>query len=398
MKVLVTIFEELYPLSGGGSPRISNIIQAFARQGHEVCVAGGIASSDEEAKEYLGCTEIVRLKAVSRLDPNKMKKYLLAHPVNMIRLIRAVRRFKPDLIVPHNTIAGYGALLGARFSGSKPLLVLNLTDVLFEYLDDYSSGGWLRLVQRFGRKMEAAAIRGADRIITISRAMKEIILEYGTSADKIEVICDGVDLGIFKKYQSDDLRQEHASGKKTVLIFQGVIDPQDGPELLVSAAGKLCAARPETAFWIIGEGTAIPALKKMVGEAGLNDAFFFSGWLTQAEVSRYMSAGDIGLVILPDIVSARGRVTLKEFEYWACGLSVVAPRLPALEEVIEDGRTGLFYHPGDEDDLVRKIETLIDDPDLSKKMGEEGMKVVEEKYRWDYLADRFVGLCEKYRN
>jgi len=111
-----------------------------------------------------------------------------------------------------------------------------------------------------------------------------------------------------------------------------------------------------------------------------------------------MSAGDIGLVILPDIVSARGRVTLKEFEYWACGLSVVAPRLPALEEVIEDGKTGLFYQAGDEEDLVRKIETLIDDPDLSRKMGEEGLKVVEEKYRWDYLADGFVGLCEKYRN
>jgi len=397
MKVLVTIFEELYPLSGGGSPRISNIIQAFARQGHEVCVAGGIASGDEEAKEYLGCTEIVRLKTVSRLDPHKMKKYLLAHPVNMIRLIRAVRRFKPDLIVPHNTIAGYGALMGAKFSGSSPLVVLNLTDVLFEYLDNYSSGGWLSLVQKFGRKMESSAIRGSDRIITISRAMKEIILEYGTSADKIEVICDGVDLGIFKKYQSDDLRREHAAGKKTVLIFQGVIDPQDGPELLVSAAGKLCAARPETAFWIIGEGTAIPDLKKMVGEAGLNDAFFFSGWLTQAEVSRYMSAGDIGLVILPDIVSARGRVTLKEFEYWACGLSVVAPRLPALEEVIEEERTGLFYHPGDEDDLVSQIETLIDDPALSKKMGEEGLKVVEEKYRWDYLADEFVGFCEKWK-
>jgi len=398
MKVLVTIFEELYPLSGGGSPRISNIIQGFARQGHEVCVAGGIASSDEDAKKYLGCSEIVRLKAISRLDPHKMKKYLLAHPINIFRLIRAVRRFQPDLIVPHNTIAGYGALLGAKLSGSTPLIVLNLTDVLFEYLDNYSSGGWLSLVQRFGRKMEAAAIRGSDRIITISRAMKEIILEYGTSADRIEVICDGVDLGIFKKYQSADLRREHASGKDTVLIFQGVIDPQDGPELLVGAAKKLCAARPGTAFWIIGEGTAIPALKKMVSEAGLNQDFFFSGWLTQAEVSRYMSAGDIGLVILPDIVSARGRVTLKEFEYWACGLSVVAPRLPALEEVIEDGRTGLFYQPGDEDDLVKKIETLIDDRELSMKMGEEGMKLVEEKYRWDHLADEFVNLCEEYIN
>jgi glycosyltransferase involved in cell wall biosynthesis len=398
MKVLVTIFEELYPLSGGGSPRISNIIQGFARKGHEVCVAGGIGSSDREAKEYLGCSEIVRLKTVSRLDPKKMKKYLLAHPVNMERLIRAIRRFKPDLIVSHNTIAGYGALLGRRLSGRKPFLVLNLTDVLFEYLDDYSSGGWLSTVQVFGRKMEAAAIRGSDRIITISRAMKEIILEYGASAGEIDVVCDGVDLGIFRKYESGDLRAQFAPGKETVLVFQGVIDPQDGPELLVAAAKSLVSRKPGTAVWIIGEGTAIPALKARVAEEGLADAFYFSGWLTQKEVARYMSAGDIGLVILPDIVSARGRVTLKEFEYWACGLSVVAPRLPALEEVIEEGKTGLFYRPGDGDDLVSKIETLIDDRDLSRKMGEEGLKVVEEKYRWDHLADTFVELCEGYIN
>ena len=396
MKVLVTIFEELYPLSGGGSPRISNIIQAFARKGHEVCVAGGIASSDEEAKGYLGCREIVRLKTVSRLDPNKMKKYLLAHPVNMERLIRTVARFRPDLIVSHNTIAGFGALWGRKMTAGKPLLVLNLTDVLFEYLDNYSSGGWLSLVQTFGRKMEAAAIRGSDRIITISRAMKEIILEYGGSPDRIDVVCDGVDLEIFRKYESGDLRRKCAPGKETVLIFQGVIDPQDGPELLVSSAKKLVARKSGTAFWIIGEGTAIPALKEMVGREGLTDAFYFSGWLTQKEVARYMSGGDIGLVILPDIVSARGRVTLKEFEYWACGLSVVAPRLPALEEVIEEGKTGLFYRPGDAGDLAKKIETLIADPELSRKMGEEGLKVVEEKYRWDKLADTFVELCEGY--
>ncbi|MDP8214034.1 MAG: glycosyltransferase family 4 protein [Candidatus Euphemobacter frigidus] len=397
MKVLVTIFEELYPLSGGGSPRISNIIQAFARGGHEVCVVGGIASSAEEAKNYLGCREIVRLKTVSRLDPNKMKKYLLAHPINMASLLRAIRTFKPDLIVSHNTVAGYGSLMGRSLSRVNPLLVLNLTDLLFEYLDTYSSGGWLSTVQKFGRKMEGAAIRGSDRIITISRAMKEIILGYGASGEKIDIVCDGVDLNIFRKYESGDLRREHAPGKETVLIFQGVIDPQDGPELLVAAAGKLRAEKPGSAFWIIGAGTAIPALKERVREEGLTDAFYFSGWLTQKEVARYMSAGDIGLVILPDIVSARGRVTLKEFEYWACGLSVVAPRLPALEEVIEEGKTGLFYQPGNADDLVEKISALIDDPDLSGKMGEEGLRVVEEKYRWDKLADEFVRLCEGYR-
>lgn len=392
MKVLVAIFEELYPLSGGGSPRISNIIRAFARQGHEVVAAGGITGSEAEAKEYLGCSELVRLQAVSRLDPAKMKKYLLTHPVNIFRLVRAVRSFRPDLIVAHNTIAGWGAIWGRRLSRKKPRLVLNLTDVLFEYLDDYSSGGWLSLVQKFGRKMERAAIKGADRIITISRAMKEIVTAYGASPERIGIVCDGVDLSIFRRYESGDLRKNLAPGKDTVLVFQGVIDPQDGPELLVAAATIILSRRPATAIWIIGEGTAVPALKERVRSAGLADDFFFSGWLTQAEVARHMSAGDIGLVILPDIVSARGRVTLKEFEYWACGLAVVAPRLPALEEVIEEGKTGLFYRPGDVADLAAKVEDLIADPARSREMAENGGRLVKEKYQWQLLADQFVHL------
>ncbi|MDP8236390.1 MAG: glycosyltransferase family 4 protein [Candidatus Erginobacter occultus] len=394
MKVLVAIFEELYPLSGGGSPRISNIIRAFGRQGHEVIVAGGISGSDEEAMEYLGCSQLVRLKAVSRLDPAKMKKYLIAHPINIFCLIRAIRRYRPDLVVAHNTIVGYGALWGRRLSRKKPRLVLNLTDVLFEYLDDYSSGGWLSLVQKFGRKMERAAIKGADRIITISRAMKEIVAGYGAAPERIGIVCDGVDLSIFKQYDSRDLREKFAPGKETILVFQGVIDPQDGPELLVAAAQSILKRHPATAVWIIGDGTAVPPLKRMVRETGLSDAFYFSGWLSQAEVARRMSAGDIGLVILPDIVSARGRVTLKEFEYWACGLSVIAPRLPALEEVIEEGKTGLFYRPGDADDLAAKVETLIADPARSRELAAAGAALVEESYRWQDLADQFVELSQ----
>jgi glycosyltransferase involved in cell wall biosynthesis len=401
MRVLLTIFEELYPLSGGGTPRLSNLARAFARKGHEVGVAAGIGSSEEEARKYLSCGPLWRMKAVSRLDPHKMKKYLVAHPVNIAKLAGAIASFHPDLVVSHNTIAGYGALWGKRLagksrSGRAPFLVLDLTDVLFEYLDDYSKGGWLRQVQKGGRMMEGAAIRGSDKIITISRAMKEILLDYGAAGGQVDVVCDGVDLSIFRKSDSRDLREKHAAGKDTVILFQGVIDPQDGPDLLVAAAKKVLAAHPKTSFWVVGGGTAIPTLEKLVREAGVEKDFFFSGWVKQAEVARYLSAGDIGLVILPDIVSARGRVTLKEFEYWACGLSVVAPRLPALEEVIEDGKTGLFYKAGDPDDFAEKTIALIRDPARSKRMGEAGMKLVAEKYRWENLADDFVALCEGY--
>jgi glycosyltransferase involved in cell wall biosynthesis len=181
-----------------------------------------------------------------------------------------------------------------------------------------------------------------------------------------------------------------------VLIFHGVIDPQDGPELLIEAAPAILAENPRTRFWMVGDGTAVPDLKHRAEAAGLTDHFFFSGWVSQAEVARYISASDLGLVILPDVLSARGRVTLKEFEYWACGIPAVLPRLPALEEVVADERGSLFYTPGDASDLARKVNDILSDEDRRREMGRLGQQRVAEEFEWQALAGEIASLCAEY--
>jgi len=212
--------------------------------------------------------------------------------------------------------------------------------------------------------MERTSVRRSDRIITISGAMRDILVDgYGADPARLDIVHDGVDTGIFCPQDGADLRAAHAPGADHVLIFHGVIDPQDGPELLVEAAPAILAQHPRSRFWMVGDGTAVPGLKAAAGAAGLADHFFFSGWVRQADVARYISASDLGLVILPDVLSARGRVTLKEFEYWACGVPAVLPRLPALQEVVGDEAASLFYTPGDAADFATDAD-LADSPAL----------------------------------
>jgi len=395
VKVLVTIFEELVPLSGGGTPRISNIIKALVRRGHEVYVASSLGVRKEDAIDEMGCVDLVPLLKVSRLSSNKMLKYLYAHPLNIWRVVKYARRIKPDLIISHNTIAGFAALLAKRFQ-KDCLPILDLTDLLFEYLGDYHLGGWMRLVQLEGKRLERKTIRESDKIVTVSNSMRDILLAYGAELENIEVICDGVDTKIFKVTYEGKLRSEPGNGAEDIIIFQGVIDPQDNPQIILDAAREVLKKHHRTMFWIIGDGTALPNLKQKVAQDNLTERFYFSGWVKQEEVARYISASDIGLVILPDSLSARGRVTLKEFEYWACGVPVIAPKLPALEEVVEEGKTGFFYQPGEFKSLAQKIMLLIENKDLRKKMGQKGMEVVKEKFEWQKLANRYVKICEDF--
>ena len=247
--------------------------------------------------------------------------------------------------------------------------------------------------------MERTSVRRSDRIITISDAMREILhRDYGAREDRVDIIHDGVDTGVFHRQEAADLRAAYAPDADHVLIFHGVIDPQDGPELLVEAAPAILAQHPRTRFWMVGDGTAVPALKALTEGAGLAGRFYFSGWVLQADVARYISASDLGLVILPDVLSARGRVTLKEFEYWACGVPAVLPRLPALQEVVGDEEASLFYVPGDAGDLAAKVNSLLSDADRRREMGSLGQQRVLEKFEWRALTGEIARLCEEYAN
>lgn len=395
MKALVVIFEELVPISGGGTPRTFHIVRALAGRGHQVYVAASFGVSQAQARQELGAAGVLPLTGVSRLDPGKMRKYALIYPLNILRTAAYAWQLGPDLILSHNTAAGFAALLG-RLLRPRTVTVCDLTDLLFEYLQDYK-GGWLKIATAAGRWLERTTLRRSDRIITISAAMRHILVsDYGARADRVSIVHDGVDTALFYRQEAADLRQNYAPDADHVLLFHGVIDPQDGPELLIEAAPAILARHPRTCFWLVGDGTAVPDLKARAQAAGLADRFYFSGWVRQAEVARYISASDLGLVILPDVKSARGRVTLKEFEYWACGVPAVLPRLPALQEVVGDEAASLFYTPGDAADLAARVNELLADQARRREMGAIGQQRVAEKFEWRALSEEIARLCEGY--
>jgi len=67
-------------------------------------------------------------------------------------------------------------------------------------------------------------------------------------------------------------------------------------------------------------------------------------------------------------------------EAFACGKPVIASRLGALAELVEDGKTGLLFEPGNPQDLAEKIKWMFDHEDECIQMGKNARKVFEEKY------------------
>jgi glycosyltransferase involved in cell wall biosynthesis len=67
-------------------------------------------------------------------------------------------------------------------------------------------------------------------------------------------------------------------------------------------------------------------------------------------------------------------------EAFACGTPVICSRMGAMQEIVEEGRTGLHFTPGDADDLAQKVAWAWDHPQEMAAMGKEARRVYESKY------------------
>ena len=78
----------------------------------------------------------------------------------------------------------------------------------------------------------------------------------------------------------------------------------------------------------------------------------------------------------------------RRWRRWPAGRPVVASRIGGLPFTVADGATGLLCEPGDPADLARKIETLLDDPGLRRRMGLAGRRRFEEQFAWEVVIER----------
>ena len=132
---------------------------------------------------------------------------------------------------------------------------------------------------------------------------------------------------------------------------------------------------------IIGSGEEMNPLKKLIAELGLEDVVTIEGNRTQAEVLQAMRASDIYL--MTSTCDASGRREAQGVvvgEAQACGLPIVAFRSGGIPSMICEGETGLLIAENDVEQMIEKLEVLIQDPELRKRMGTAARSFVEKNF------------------
>jgi glycosyltransferase involved in cell wall biosynthesis len=84
----------------------------------------------------------------------------------------------------------------------------------------------------------------------------------------------------------------------------------------------------------------------------------------------------------------------KMFEYMSAGIPVIASNFPLWKEIIEGNNCGICVDPLNANEIANAINSIMDNPDQAKLMGENGRRAVEEKYNWEHEAKKLLKIYE----
>jgi glycosyltransferase involved in cell wall biosynthesis len=137
-----------------------------------------------------------------------------------------------------------------------------------------------------------------------------------------------------------------------------------------------------------GMATITAALER----SGLSGQVSFDGRIAHSDVPAWLRRGRIGLVLLQAVPKFMKNIPTKMFEYWACGLPVVASDLPPIRQFLVDGQNGYLFTPSSSAQLAERIARLLRRTGEREALGRAGRGMIEAEWNNERQLDHLVGF------
>lgn len=301
------------------------------------------------------------------------------------------RRFKVmQACNPPDTIFLVGLffkLFGVRFIFDHHDLNPELFEVKF--------GEDRKLLHRLVLLAERWTYKTARVSIATNESFREVALTRGGKRpEQVFVVrsCPTLD-----RIRRLDPAPELKQGKRFMVVYLGVMGPQEGLDLFLQAIAYLVKTkgRQDIQFVFIGGGTEQPSIEQQARQMGLDSCVTFTGWISVQEerAMRYLSTADV--CVAPDPRNPiNDRSTMnKILEYMACARPVVLFDLT--EGRRSAGDAALYAKPNDPLDFAGQILTLLNSESLRERLGAAGRKRIEEQLNWENESKSLLAAYEK---
>lgn len=301
---------------------------------------------------------------------------------------------KPDALLVRYNLLNFSAPLIAKIK--KIPLVLEMNSPMALEDRRFNTRTWhLPLLPAWTEKLN---LKLADRVFTVSGALKSYFVKQGIGEDKISVVPNGVDIDSFRPEVSGTrIREKFGLEDSVVLGFIGTFHYWHGVDCLEELAEELCRQYDQVRFLLVGDGPLRADLESSFEKKGLAGKVVFTGYVAHDEMPEHLAAMDIVLAPYP-VMAFFYFSPLKLFEYMAAGKPVVASRVGQIDEMVEDGVSGLLYEAGDSQQLILKASRLIESAALRANIGKQAREFICRNHSWQVNAEKVLGLIRQSLN
>jgi len=347
-------------------PHVEHLTLAMQERGFELLVGG---DTEPSLPDSVLPAAGVRLSAAPR-----RARRTVAGAVAHVRWIRGLlRAFQPDVVHAH-WFPGFAFFAAA--AGASPLVAM----------------AWGSDVYRASRRQEVVnrfAARRADLAMTDSSALLDRLQELGAPAERTFLLNWGVDLQRFAPASAPrvTVRAELGLGPGPAILSPRSLMPVYNVETIVAAFEHVGRAVPDAQLLVKHMGSARGDLERVPHPERVH----LVGHVPYERMADWYRAADVCVSIASSDSSPRS-----VWEAMACGAPVVVSDLPWVQELIEPEIHALVV-PIEAGAVARAIERVLTEPELARRLSEEGRRLVERhrdsRVEMDRLATAYRSLA-----
>ena len=209
---------------------------------------------------------------------------------------------------------------------------------------------------------------GVDLFLTPSRFLADLT-EQRIPSEKIKVLYNGIDLSRYHPHYRD----------KGYILYFGRLSKEKGVKTLLRAHRNLKTNYP---LKVVGTGPLEKELHKEYPEVD------FLGYQSGQKLNDLIA--NTAFVVVPS--EWYENCSMVVLESMALGKPIIGSRIGGIPEQIEDGKTGLLFEMGNENELKEKMITLINNPELRSKMGKAARQKLEDEYSLENHCQKLLNI------
>ena len=350
---------------GGADKQLLSAAQLMHAQGHDVCIV---------SLTELGPMGLEARSQGIRTESLDMRRGV-PDPRGLIRLIRLVRAWKPDVLHSHMVHANLMAR-AVRLFARVPVIVSTIHNI-------YEGGPLWMAAYRVSNGL-------VDHMTIISEAAADRFVKEGiVPRELLTCVPNGVDTERFRQVTPETrqaLRSSIGVDDRFVWLAVGRFEiAKDYPNML-HAFAQVCQRDSNAVLLLVGHGSLQQETESLAQSLGLGDRIRFLG--VRSDVPEVMAAAD-GYVMS----SAWEGMPIALLEAGAAGLPIVATRVGGNHEVVRDGESGFLVPPRDAAALGQAMLRLMEQaPARRRDMGERGREHVRVHYGLGRVVERWQDL------